>query len=179
MLGIWLYSGYYCTKGQFMAQFISFDHIFLVFGYIFQFMGLGQFLSFDSDLQMSHELCQTVNWPQLPGVWSLPEWEAVWSSLVCMPWVCLLCQHVCQHASMPEVCQHSRGSSLKCLSFPEVPGGPRCPEGQDIVPLYQMAQNPQDCSYGIIFTWNDDNCLFYLSCDGLLAVGTVKESFIV
>ena len=52
-------------------------------------------------------------------------------------------------------------SSLKCLSFPEVPGGPRCPESQDIVPLCQMAQNPQDCTYGVIFTWNDDICIVY------------------
>ena len=103
---------------------------------------------------------KTVNWPQLLSrVWSLPDWEAVWSSLVCMPWVCLLCQHMCQCASMPEVCQHTRGSSQKCLSFPEVPEGPRCPEGQDVVPLCQMAQNPQDCTYGIIFTWSDDICI--------------------
>ena len=81
------------------------------------------------------------------------------SSLVCIPWVCLLCQHVCQCASMPKVCQHAWGSSQKCLSFPEVPEGPRCPEGQDIVPLCQMAQNPQDCTYGIIYTWNDDICI--------------------
>ena len=82
-----------------------------------------------------------------------------WSSLVCMPWVCLLCQHVCQHASVPGVCQNARGSSQKCLSFPEVPEGPRCPESQDVVPLCQMAQNPQDCTYGVIFTWNDDICI--------------------
>ena len=31
-----------------------------------------------------------------------------------VPWVCLLCQ--C--ASMPEVCQHARGSSQKGLCFP-------------------------------------------------------------
>ena len=94
-------------------------------------------------------------------VWSLKSTRlrGWWSSLACMPWVCLLCQHVCQHASMPGVCQHARGSSQKCLSFPEVPEGPRCPEGQDIVPLCQMAQNPQDCTYGIIFTWNDDICI--------------------
>ena len=91
--------------------------------------------------------------------WSLKSTRlrGLWSSLVCMPWVCLLCQHVCQHASMSEVCKHARGSSLKWLSFPgcslrfpEVPGGPRCPEGQDIVPLCQIAQNPQDCTYGVI-----------------------------
>ena len=120
------------------------------------------------------------NWPQLPVGLRLPDWEGcVIIISLPMPWVCLLCLHVCQHASMPEVCQHARGLSLKCLSFPEVPEGPRCPEGQDIVPLCQMAQNPQDCTYGVLFAWNDVNCLFFLSCDGLLAVGTVKESFIV
>ena len=97
--------------------------------------------------------------PTTIAVWSLKSTRlrGWWSSLVCMPWVCLLCQHVC--ASMPGVCQHARGSSQKCLSFPEVPEGPRCPEGQDVVPLCQMAQNPQDCTYGIIFTWNDDICI--------------------
>ena len=91
------------------------------------------------------------------AAWSLKSTRlrGLWSSLVCMPWVCLLCQCVCQHASMPEVCQHARGSSQKCLSFPEVPEGPRYPEGQGIVQLCQMAQNPQDCTYGIIYTWND------------------------
>ena len=119
----------------------------------------------DSDLQMSskpHKPHQPENWSDHSclWVWSLPEWEdcAIIISLP-MPWVCLLCQHVFQCASIPEVCQHARGSSQKCLSFPEIPEGPRCPEGQDIVPLCQMAQNPQDCTDGLIFTWNDDICI--------------------
>ena len=75
----------------------------------------------DSDLQTSsklHKLHQPVK-PFWPVSFRLPEWEdcAIIISLS-MPWVCLLCQHV---ASMPEVCQHARGSSQKCLSFPEVP----------------------------------------------------------
>ena len=53
------------------------------------------------------------------------------------------------------------------------PGGsrcPRCPEGQDVVPLCQMAQNPQDCTYGSdLFVMMILVC-FALSCDGLLAV---------
>ena len=53
------------------------------------------------------------------------------------------------------------------------PGGsscPRCPEGQDVVPLCQMAQNPQDCTYGSdLFVMMILVC-FSLSCDGLLAV---------
>ena len=88
------------------------------------------------------------------------------------------CASMC--VSMPAVCQYARGSSQKCLSFPEVPEGPRCPEGQDIVPLCQMAQNPQDW-----YLWHNFYLimmifvLFYLSCDSLLAVGTVKGSFTV
>ena len=68
-------------------------------------------------------------------------------------WFICLCHGSVYCASMPdvlEVCQHARGSSLKCLCFPgcflEVPAGPRCPEGQDIVPLCQMAQTSQDCT---------------------------------
>ena len=83
---------------------------------------------------------------------------------------------------MPEVCQHARGSSLKCLlpwTFPGGSSSPRCPEGQDTVPLCQMAQNPQDCTYGIVFTCNDDICVFSLSCDGQLAVCVTIDCFIV
>ena len=54
--------------------------------------------------------------------------------------------------------------------FPGGSRGPRCPEGQDIVPLCQMAQNPQDYTYGIDFACNDGICVSSLSCDGLLAV---------
>ena len=51
-----------------------------------------------------------------------------------MPWVCLLCQCVCQHASMPEVCQHARGSSLKWLNFPGCLWGPlRFPDVSDVL----------------------------------------------
>ena len=51
-----------------------------------------------------------------------------------------------------------------------LPGGSRCPEDQDIVPLCQMAQNPQDCTYGSdLFVMMILAC-FSLSCDGLLAV---------
>ena len=65
-----------------------------------------------------------------------------------VPWVCLLCQHarctrsvsVCQRV-IPEV-------SVFPWTFPGGSSCPRCPEGQDIVPLCQMAQNLQDCTYG-------------------------------
>ena len=52
-----------------------------ILGYIFVifwFMGLGRFLSFVSDIQMSSQTLwnlKTVNWPQKTGVWSLPDWE--------------------------------------------------------------------------------------------------------
>ena len=115
-------------------------------------------------------------------VWSLPDWEdCVIIISLPMPWVCLLCQHVCQHAR--EVCQHARGSSQMCLSFPG--GSQRFLEVPDVLKAMTLChctrwlKNPQDCTYGIIFTWNGVICLFNLSCDGLLAVGTVKERFIV
>ena len=100
-----------------------------------------------------------------------PDCESGVSSLVC------LCHGSVYCASMSdvlEVCQHARGSSQKCLVLPWMfPGGsscPRCPEGQDIVPLCQMAQNPQDCTYGSdLFVMMILVC-FSLSCDGLLAV---------
>ena len=107
-----------------------------------------------------HHLCVPIRVSRLRG------WCVIISLPV--PWVCLLCQHT----SMPEVCQHARGSSLKCLLPWTFPGGsrsPRCPEGQDVVPLCQMAQNPQDCTYGIVYSWNDDFCVvLLLSCDGLV-----------
>ena len=58
----------------------------------------------------------------------------------------------CQHASSVPTCQ--RVIPEVSVLFPGMfPGGsrsPRCPEGQDGVPLCQMAQNPQDCTYGAI-----------------------------
>ena len=62
-----------------------------------------------------------------------------------VPWVCLLCQH----ASMPEVCQACQRVIPEVSELPwTFSRSPRCPEGQVIVPLCQMAQNPQDCTYG-------------------------------
>ena len=123
-------------------------------------MGLGQFLSVDwfsvcSDsedinfltiytiinhpVNQPHHLCEPIR------VSRVGEWCVIISLPV--PWVCLLCQHarsvpVCQRV-IPEV------SVLPCM-FPGGSRSPRCPEGQDIVPLCQMAQNPQDCTYGTI-----------------------------
>ena len=115
----------------------------------------------------------TINWPHHPvcAIRVFPEWESGVSSLVCLCHGSVYCASM---PAVPEVCQHARGSSLKCLCFPgcflEVPACPRCPEGQDIVPLCQMAQNPQDCTYGSdLFVMMILVC-FSLSCDGLLAV---------
>ena len=59
-----------------------------------------------------------------------------------VPCICLLCQHA---RSVP-ACQRV------ILEVSELPWmfskSPRCPEGQVVVPLCQMAQNPQDCTYG-------------------------------
>ena len=83
-----------------------------------------------------------------------------------VPWVCLLCQHASHARSVP-VCQRVILEVFVLpWMFPGCSSCPRCPEGQDIVPLWQMAQNPQDCTYGSdLFVM-----CFSLSCDGLLAV---------
>ena len=102
-----------------------------ILGLFFGFWGWGSFWALP---QIYRDLHKPWNHkPTTIAVWSLKSTRlrGWWSSLVCVPWVCLLCQHVCQHASMPGVCQHARGSYQKCLIFPEVPEGPRCPEGQD------------------------------------------------
>ena len=71
-------------------------------------------------------------------------------------------------ASMPE------GHPLSVWASLDIPEDPRCSEGQDVVPLCQMAQNPKDYTYGVILLEMMIFVLFYLSCDGLLAVGIVK-----
>ena len=69
-------------------------------------------------------------------------WCIIISLLV--PWLCLLCQH----ASMPEVCTSMpEGHPWSVWASLDVSRGPRCPEGHDMVPLRQMAQSPQDCTY--------------------------------
>ena len=118
-----------------------------VLGSIFRFMGLGWFLSILTQILLIHH---KLHQPEKP-IWPHPVCEfevyqserAVPSSLVCLCHGSVYCASMC--ASMP-VCQ-------KCASMPEghsrsvwaslkVPEGPRCPEGQDIVPLCQMAQKP-------------------------------------
>ena len=127
-------------------------------------MGLGRFLSVLTHISRHHKQHQPVKpfWSHLPvSLQSTRLRGLCTSSLVCLCHGSVYCASMC--ASMPEVCQHAQRvipevSELPWM-FPEIPRGPRCPEGQDIVPLCQMAQNPQDCTYGIIFTWNDDICI--------------------
>ena len=72
--------------------------------------------------QKPHIYTISLFWPHLPVSQSLPDWGVCASSLVC------LCHGSVYCASMPEVCQHARGSSQKCLSFPGHTRGPRYPE---------------------------------------------------
>ena len=90
-------------------------------------------------------------------------WFACAMGLSTVP-ACQPCQKLpaCQRV-IPEV-------SVLPWMFPGGSSSPRCPEGQDIVPLCQMAQNSQDCTYGSdLFVMMILVC-FSLSCDGLLAV---------
>ena len=101
---------------------------------------------------------------------------------------------VCHHwfacamgLSTVPACQHARSVSVCQRIIPEVsvlpwmfPGGsrsPRCPEGQDIVPLCQIVQNPQDCTYGANWFVMMILVCFSLSCDGLLAVFVTINCF--
>ena len=121
-------------------------------------MGLGRFLSVnwflacsDSEktstshhhLHHHQPLCKLTTSVCAIRVYRLREWCVIISLSV--PWVCLLCQHAssvpsCQRV-IPEV-------FVLPWTFPGGSRSPRCPEGQDMVPLCQMAQNPQDCTYG-------------------------------
>ena len=110
----------------------------------------------------------------VPLVFRLREWCVIIGLPV--PWVCLLCQHaksvpVCQRV-IPEV-------SVLPWTFPGGSSSPRCPEGQVILSLCQMAQNPQDSTYGTdLFVMMILVC-FSLSCDGLLAVCVTINCFIL
>ena len=141
----------------FLAQIVS-------LGSGFQFMGLGWFLG-GLYLRMithhqPHQHWETKHICVFQSQ-SLPDWGVCVSSLVCL----------CQHARSVPACQRVIPEVSASLDVPE---GPRCPEGQDVVPLCQIAQNPQDCTYGTILL-EMIFVLFYLSCDGLLAVGIVKR----
>ena len=122
-----------------------------------------------------------VNWPHLCvpiRVSRMREWCVIISLPV--PWVCLLCQHANEHARSVPACQRVIPEvSVLPWTFPGGSRSPRCPEGQDIVPLCQMAQNPQDCTYGTISFVMMILVCFSLSCDGLLAVCINITCFIV
>ena len=145
----------------------------------FQFMGLGRFsecglvfcllwLRNDINFITIYTIINhPVNRPHhlwVPSESRLREWCVIIGLPV--PWVCLLCQHasvpVCQRV-IPEV-------SVLPWTFPGGSSSPRCPEGQVIVPLCQMAQNSQDCTYGSDLVVMMTLVCFSLSCDGLLAV---------
>ena len=128
-----------------------------VFTIFFRFIGLGQFLSVLTQIYINlrnHKLTTTA--------WSLKSTRVRGCVFIISLYAMGLstvpaCVPACQKcASVPEGHPWSDWASL---DVPEVPRCPRCPEGQDVVPLCQMAQNPQDCTYGIIFTWNDDICI--------------------
>ena len=116
--------------------------------------------------------------PTTIAVWSLKSTRlrGWWSSLVCVPWVCQLCQHAssvpaCQRA-IPEVTELPWMS----LRFPDVPD---VLKARTLCHCARWLRNSQDCTYGVFILEMMIFVLFYLSCDGLLAVGTVKESFTV
>ena len=181
-----------------LTHFISSDHIFLVFGkiyftsfdHIFWFMGLGQFLSV-LDLRSSdhHKLHQPVKliWPHLPVSLKSTRLRGLCaSSLVCLCHGSVYCASICASVS---ACQ-------KCASMPE--GHPRSvwasldvPWGSLRFQRSQMSWRPRHCAtvpdgskptrlylWHVILLEMMIFVLFYLSCDGLLAVGTAKESCI-
>ena len=145
-------------------------------------MGLGWFLSVDWFPACSDSEMTSTSSPCIPSSTHKP----TTSSCVCQQslprlreWYVImvaLCHGSVYCASMPamlEVCQHARWSSWSVCASLDIPGCsscPRCPEGQDIVPLCQMAQNAQDCTYGSdLFVMMILVC-FTLSCDGQMAV---------
>ena len=64
------------------------------------------YIIFTHPVNQPHHLC-------VPA--ESPDWESGVSSLVCLWHGSVYCASV---PAMPEVCQHARGSSLKCLCFP-------------------------------------------------------------
>ena len=114
----------------------------------------------------------TINWPHHLCVPAESSRVREWCIIIGLPvpWVCLLCQHARCATSVPECQRVIPEVSVLPWTFPGCSSCPRCPEGQDVVPLCQMAQTSQDCTYGIAFTCNDDIWVLSLSCDGLLAV---------
>ena len=76
-----------------------------------------------------HHLCVPIR------VSKLREWCVIIGLPV--PWVCLLCQHVYQHARSVPACQRVIPEVYVLpWTFPRGSSSPRCPDGQDIVPLW-------------------------------------------
>ena len=117
---------------------------------------------FNHPVNQPHHLCVPVR------VSRLREWCVIIGLPV--PWVCLLCQHASHARSVPAYKRVIPEVFVLPWMFPEGSSIPRCPEDQVIVPLCQMAQNPQDCTYGSDLFVTMILVCFTLSCDGLLAV---------
>ena len=141
-------------------------------GFSFWFMGLGWFLSVDWSCACSALRSSTIytsstmwNWPHL----CVPVWKSTRVRGWCITISCQ-CHGSVYYASMP-ACQRviPEVSELPWM-FSEVPEGQECgatvPDGSKPTRLYLWHN----------FAWNDVICIVYLSCDGLLAVGIVKES---
>ena len=156
-------------------------------------MGLGQFLSVDwftacSDSEKTSPASTSTSPSSCKlttssvcvchqSIYRLREWCVIISLPV--PWVCLLCQ--C--ASMPEVCQHARGSFQKCLYFPghflEVPAVLDVLKVKTLCHCARWLKTHKTVLMVIAFTCNDDICVLSLSCDSLLAVFVTINCFIV
>ena len=115
----------------------------------------------------------TINWPHhlcvaIRVLTRVREWCVIIGLPV--PWVCLLCHHASHARSVPACQRIIPEVFVLPWTFSGCSSCSRCPEDQDIVPLCQMAQNPQDCTYGSdLFVMMILVC-FPLSCGGLLAV---------
>ena len=152
-------------------------------GFIFSLWGWASFLSVDWFTACSDSEMSSTSSPYTPSSTIKPTTSSVCASRVfyrvrewCViidlpvPWVCLLWQHASHARSVPACQRVIPEVFVLPWMFPGCSSCPRCPESQDVVPLCQMAQNPQDCTYGsdlfvmMILVW------FSLSCGGLLAV---------
>ena len=140
----------------------------------FWFMGLGQFLSVDWFFWLLW-LRKDIN---IASLYTSPSSSLPTTSSVCASQSLQFERVVCHHwfacamgLSTVPVCQHARGVPACRRVIPEVPvlpwmipGGsssPRCPEGQDVVWLCQMAQNFTRLYLWLRFICSDDFSMFF------------------
>ena len=115
----------------------------------------------------------TINQPHHPvcAIRVFPEWESCVSSLVCLCHGSVYCASV---PAMPEVCQHARGSSLKCLCFPgrflEVPAVLDVLKAKTLCHCARWLKIHKTVLMAQIYLLVMILVCFSLSCDGLLAV---------